>query len=60
VKRAVLGPYEWPEVTEAGARGAALLAGVAAGRFAGIDDLPDPGPGRRSAAGSLEPERSPR
>jgi sugar (pentulose or hexulose) kinase len=58
VKRAVLGPFDWPPVTEAGARGAALLAGVAAGRFAGIDDLPDLGPG--PAAGSLEPERSAR
>jgi hypothetical protein len=58
VKRAVLGPYDWPQVTQAGARGAALLAGIAAGRFAGIDDLPDPD--RRPAAGSLEPERSPR
>jgi hypothetical protein len=60
VKRAVLGPYDWPQVTQAGARGAALLAGIAAGRFAGIDDLPDPDPDRRPAAGSLEPERSPR
>jgi sugar (pentulose or hexulose) kinase len=41
VKRAVLGPFEWPRVTEAGARGAALLAGVAAGRYAGIGDLPE-------------------
>jgi sugar (pentulose or hexulose) kinase len=40
VKRAVLGDFEWPRVTEAGARGAALLAGIAAGRYAGIDDLP--------------------
>ena len=58
VKRALLGPFDWPPVTEAGARGAALLAGVAAGDFAGIDDLPDPG--RQEAAGSREPERSPR
>jgi len=58
VKRAMLGPFDWPQVTQAGARGAALLAGIAAGRFAGIDDLPDPG--RRPAAGRLEPERSPR
>jgi sugar (pentulose or hexulose) kinase len=58
VKRALLGPYDWPPVTQAGARGAALLAGVAAGDFAGIADLPDPG--RRPAAGSREPERSPR
>ncbi|HET6751457.1 MAG TPA: FGGY family carbohydrate kinase [Actinomycetes bacterium] len=41
VKRALLGPFEWPRVTEAGARGAALLAGVAAGRYAGIGDLPE-------------------
>jgi sugar (pentulose or hexulose) kinase len=58
VKRALLGPFDWPPVTQAGARGAALLAGIAAGLFAGIDDLPDPG--RRPAAGSREPERSPR
>jgi sugar (pentulose or hexulose) kinase len=72
VKRAVLGPYDWPQVTQAGARGAALLAGIAAGRFAGVDDLPDPpeasgeprggAPDGRDvpAAESLEPERSPR
>jgi hypothetical protein len=41
VKRALLGPFEWPRVTEAGARGAALLTGVAAGRYAGIGDLPE-------------------
>jgi sugar (pentulose or hexulose) kinase len=58
VKRAMLGPFDRPPVAQAGARGAALLAGVAAGRFAGIDDLPDPG--RHPAAGSREPERSPR
>jgi sugar (pentulose or hexulose) kinase len=58
VKRALLGPFDWPPVAQAGARGAALLAGIAAGDFAGIDDLPDPG--RRPAAGRREPERSPR
>jgi sugar (pentulose or hexulose) kinase len=52
VKRAMLGPFEWPPVTEAGARGAALLAGVAAGRFTGIDDLPQ--------TTGVERERSPR
>jgi sugar (pentulose or hexulose) kinase len=52
VKRATLGPFEWPRVTEAGARGAALLAGIAAGRFTGIDDLPQPT--------GVERERSPR
>jgi sugar (pentulose or hexulose) kinase len=49
-KRA-LGAVEAPPVTEAGARGAALIAGVAAGVFAGIDDLPPipaPVPARRS------------
>ena len=58
VKQALLGPFDWPPVTQAGARGAALLAGVAAGHFAGIGDLP--APGRRVAAGGREPERSPR
>jgi sugar (pentulose or hexulose) kinase len=52
VKRATLGPFEWPKVTEAGARGAALLAGIAAGRFGGIDDLPQ--------TTDVERERSPR
>jgi hypothetical protein len=57
----VLGPFDWPPVTEAGARGAALLAGVAAGRFAGIGDLPGPGaPGRRDETTDLAAERSPR
>jgi sugar (pentulose or hexulose) kinase len=50
VKRAVLGPFDWPQVTQAGARGAALLAGIAAGRYGGIDELPE---AARSA-----PERS--
>jgi sugar (pentulose or hexulose) kinase len=34
------GAIEVPRVTEAGARGAALLAGVAAGLFESIDELP--------------------
>jgi sugar (pentulose or hexulose) kinase len=42
IKRAALGPFERPRVEEAGARGAALLAGCAAGLFAGIDELPAP------------------
>ena len=42
VKLARLGPFDHPPVTEAGARGAALLGGVAAGRFAGIEELPAP------------------
>jgi sugar (pentulose or hexulose) kinase len=40
VKRELLGPFEEPDVTEAGARGAALVAGIAAGVFKGFDDLP--------------------
>jgi sugar (pentulose or hexulose) kinase len=40
VKRAVLGPFEEPSVEEAGTRGAALLSGIAAGVYTGIDDLP--------------------
>jgi sugar (pentulose or hexulose) kinase len=40
VKRQVMGPYEEPDVAEAGARGAALQAGIAAGVFGGVDDLP--------------------
>ena len=40
VKRAVLGPFDWPQVSQAGARGAALLAGIAARRYGGIDELP--------------------
>jgi sugar (pentulose or hexulose) kinase len=50
VKRDLLGPFEEPVVQEAGARGAALIAGVGAGVFKGFDDLPpvewrEPGPG---------------
>jgi sugar (pentulose or hexulose) kinase len=40
VKREILGPFEEPAVEEAGARGAALIAGIAAGAFSGIEDLP--------------------
>jgi sugar (pentulose or hexulose) kinase len=35
-----LGPIEWSPVQEATARGAALLAGVAAGRYASVHDAP--------------------
>ncbi|MFL5840478.1 MAG: L-fuculokinase [Thermoleophilaceae bacterium] len=35
-----LGDFEVPRVVEAGARGAALLAGVAAGLFESVDQLP--------------------
>lgn len=40
VKRQILGPFEEPLVQEAGARGAALMAGIAAGIYAGVEDLP--------------------
>ena len=41
VKRDVLGPFDEPMVREAGARGAALIAGIAAGVFKGFEDLPE-------------------
>lgn len=41
-KRAALGPLVVPDVREPGCRGAALLGGVAAGVFAGVDALPSP------------------
>ncbi|GII25964.1 FGGY-family carbohydrate kinase [Planosporangium mesophilum] len=40
VKRRVLGPLRNPDVAEAGARGAALLAGQAAGVYAGREQFP--------------------
>jgi sugar (pentulose or hexulose) kinase len=40
VKRSVLGPFEQPVVDEAGARGAALVAGIASGIYGGVADLP--------------------
>jgi sugar (pentulose or hexulose) kinase len=43
VKRNVLGPFEEPVVDEAGARGAAMMAGIAAGVYGGIADLPPVG-----------------
>lgn len=39
VKEERLGPIEWSPVQEATARGAAILAGVAAGAFASVDDV---------------------
>jgi sugar (pentulose or hexulose) kinase len=42
VKNRLLGSVERPPVAEAGARGAALLAGLAAGVYAGHHDLPQP------------------
>lgn len=40
VKLELLGRFERPEVEEAGARGAALMAGIAAGVYGGVEDLP--------------------
>lgn len=42
VKRAILGPLEVPVVAEAGARGAALIGGIAAGLFPDVLHLPGP------------------
>ncbi|GHF69927.1 sugar (pentulose or hexulose) kinase [Amycolatopsis bartoniae] len=42
VKTRLLGPVHRPDVGEAGARGAALLAGIAAGHYAGPGELPGP------------------
>ncbi len=46
VKRQLLGSFERPPVAEAGARGAALLAGVAAEIYGSIEDLPTVKPAR--------------
>jgi sugar (pentulose or hexulose) kinase len=40
VKREILGPFDEPDVEEAGARGAALIAGIAAGVYRDTADLP--------------------
>ena len=40
VKTERLGPIEWSPVQEATARGAAAMAGIAAGVFASVDDVP--------------------
>ena len=42
LKASALGTFESPAVVEAGARGAALLAGCAAGVYGGVHDLPPP------------------
>jgi sugar (pentulose or hexulose) kinase len=42
IKHRVLGPFEVPTVTEAGARGAALFAGLAAGSYGSLDEFPAP------------------
>jgi sugar (pentulose or hexulose) kinase len=41
VKEAAVGGFDRPPVIEAGARGAALLGGCAAGLYRGVDDLPE-------------------
>jgi glycerol kinase len=42
IKNRLLGPVARPPVTEAGARGAALLAGLAAGLYRDDSELPRP------------------
>jgi sugar (pentulose or hexulose) kinase len=42
VKRAVMGPFVSPRVAEAGARGAALFGGLAAGAYSDVGDFPAP------------------
>lgn len=42
VKRAHLGPYDLPQVAEAGCRGAALLAGCATGIYGSPEEVPPP------------------
>lgn len=42
LKRRVLGPFEIPNIAEAGVRGAALFGGLAAGSFGSVDDFPAP------------------
>jgi len=44
IKHRLLGPVARPPVTEAGARGAALLAGLAAGIYRDDSELPQPHP----------------
>jgi glycerol kinase len=42
IKREAIGPFEVPQVAEAGARGAALFGGLAAGLFDDVEDFPRP------------------
>ena len=49
VKEERLGPIEWSPVQEATARGAAVLAGIAAGLHASVDDAPAIASGARGA-----------
>ena len=48
----------YPRVAEAGARGAALLAGKAAGAFASVDAFPAPGLADAAGRRGLEPPRT--
>lgn len=50
VKREFLRRFEEPDVHEAGARGAAMIAGITAGLYRGISDLPPVG--RRGPVGA--------
>jgi sugar (pentulose or hexulose) kinase len=50
-RRAAIGAFERPPVEEAAARGAALLAGCAAGVFGSVDELPAPVPAGMEALG---------
>jgi sugar (pentulose or hexulose) kinase len=56
VKRRLLGPLSNPAIDEAGARGAALLAGMAAGLYTGPADFPAP-PREDPAAPSTREQR---
>ena len=49
VKEERLGAIEWSPVQEATARGAAVLAGIAAGLHASVDDAPAVASGARGA-----------
>ena len=55
VKRDMLGPLQRPGISQAGCRGAALLAGLAAGVYDTTDQFPDPGLQRTSLGAPPEP-----
>lgn len=42
IRQEVLGPLEYPDVTEAGALGAALFGGLAVGIYRRVEDFPQP------------------
>ena len=62
VKESQLGPIEWSPVREATARGAALLAGVAAGLYSSTAAIPSPGGvlGQDARQGPGAPQRTAR